>query len=197
MQQLNPAFFISNFWFLLHRLRTVFLKGRCNPIQSQTQVSVIWSYTLCLDVLRLLEIPLCSGQSIWVRAFSLEILLGTTTCFIVVTTCFEEMRQWIRKRLFIQSTFPSRHECFGYKYPRNSPENHLWSRGSWAIGLSRFPLLFFHFVLGSGFPRSRQSSCCSCCVFMLGKWEELSGPPEQLCFPESSGLWVWFGVKAK
>lgn len=73
------------------------------------------------------------------------------------------MRQWIRKRLFIQSTFPSRHECFGYKYPRNSSENHLWSRGSWAIGLSHFSLLFLHFVLCSGFPRSRQGSCCSCC----------------------------------
>ena len=101
-----------------------------------------------------------SGQRIWMRAFRLENLFGMSWRF--PTACFYKlMRKRLRKRLFIQFTFPSRHECFDCKDPRNSPENHLWSRGSWAIGLSCFSLVFFHFVLCSVFPGSRAAAAAA------------------------------------
>lgn len=57
-----------------------------------------------------------SGQRIWVRALRLENLFGMTWRFL--TACFYKlMRKRLRKRLFIQFTFPASLDALPAKIP--------------------------------------------------------------------------------
>lgn len=74
-------------------------------------------------------------------------LFGTTWC--LSATCF--IYWWSGTGPFVQFPFPSRHECFAYKDPRNNPEKSplVWGK------LGNRSSLFFHFILVC-FIRSKQ-----------------------------------------